>query len=76
MLLGVGCTFEPCDRIWKSSVGSELVVKWVSGWRWMGKGEEEGTFLCCQRVLAHIVNPRKYIYAVFMVTPPQLGSVQ
>ena len=25
----------------KAVLGLELVVKWVSGWRWMGKGEEE-----------------------------------
>ena len=27
----------------KAVFGLEQVVKWVSGWRWMGKGEEEGT---------------------------------
>ena len=40
MLLGVGCSFKPGGRLWKAVLGLELVVKWVSGWRWMGKGRE------------------------------------
>ena len=55
----------------KAVLGLELVVKWVSGWRWVGKVEER-YLVVCQRVLAHIVNPRNHIYVVFIVIPPQL----
>ena len=55
----------------KAVLGLELVVKWVSGWRWMGKGEEEVPYCA---VKAYSIPQKTHIYSVYC-DPPSVTSL-